>query len=349
MVFAAADYDAHEAVHFAHDAGSGLHAIIVVHSTHLGPAAGGCRWWHYADEAAALTDALRLSRGMSYKNAMAGLPMGGGKAVILKSESAPKTPALLEAFGGIVEGLGGRYVTAEDVGMSDADMTVIARRTRHVSGLPLSGDGGGVGGNPGPSTAEGVFVGMRAAVAHKLGRHDFKGVHVAIQGLGSVGGALADKLAVAGARLTLADIDDARARAYAARLGATAVPVAEIASIAADVFSPNALGAGLDAATIAELKVAIVAGAANNQLATPEDGAWLAARGILYAPDYVINAGGIINVVAEYLGQGDAASVARAIAAIEARLAEIFVSAEHAGLPTDAVADAMARRLIGRG
>ena len=347
MIFDAADFDAHEAVHFAHDAATGLHAIIAVHSTHLGPAAGGCRWWSYASDAAAMTDALRLSRGMSYKNAMAGLPMGGGKAVILKSDATPKTEALLEAFGRTVEGLNSRYVTAEDVGISEADMTVIARRTRHVAGLPVAG--GAAGGDPGPSTAEGVFVGMRAAVAHKLGRHDFKGVHVAIQGLGSVGGALAEKLAVAGAVLTLADIDEARARAYAARLGGTAVPVAAITRVAADVFSPNALGAVLDEATIAGLNVAIVAGAANNQLATPLDGARIAARGILYAPDYVLNAGGIINVVAEYLGQGDAASVAQAIARIEGRMADIFVEADRSGRPTDAVADAMAQTLIGRG
>jgi leucine dehydrogenase len=193
-----------------------------------------------------------------------------------------------------------------------------------------------------------VFVGMRAAVAHKLGRHDFKGVHVAIQGLGSVGGALAEKLAVAGAKLTLADIDEARARGFAARLGGRALAVAEIARVPADVFSPNALGAGLDAATISGLDVAIVAGAANNQLATPDDGARLAARGILYAPDYVINAGGIINVVAEYLGRGDVPAVARAVALIEARLADIFAESHRSGLSTDAVADAMARRLIGR-
>jgi leucine dehydrogenase len=346
MFFDAPDFDSHEAVHFAHDPETGLNAIIAIHSTHLGPAAGGCRWWAYADDAAALKDALRLSRGMSYKNAMAGLPMGGGKGVILKSPDAPKTEALLEAFGRIINGLGGRYVTAEDVGMSDHDMTVIARATGHVSGLPVSG--GAAGGNPGPSTAEGVFVGMRAAIAHQLGRGDFRGVHVAIQGLGSVGGALAEKLAVAGARLTVADIDAARAEAYAARLGAKAVPVGEIARVDADVFSPNALGAGLDADTIAGLKVAVVAGAANNQLATPDDGARIAARGILYAPDYVINAGGIINVVAEYLGHGDAASVAQAIAKIEPRLADIFAEAKRTGLPTDAVADAMARKLIGR-
>ncbi len=346
MLFDAPDFDAHEAVHFSHDAATGLRAIIAVHSTHLGPGAGGCRWWSYADDAAALTDALRLSRGMSYKNAMAGLPMGGAKGVILKSAAAPKTTALLQAFGDVVESLNGRYVTAEDVGMLDADMAVIASRTRHVSGLPARGSA--AGGNPGPVTAEGVFIGIRAAVAHKLGRRDLKGVRIAVQGLGSVGGALVEKLAVAGARLTIADSHEDRARAYAARLGAIAVPVSDIARVAADVFSPNALGAGLDAMTIAALDVAIVAGAANNQLATPADGARLAARGILYAPDYVINAGGIINVVAEYLGNRDAAQVAAAVARIEGRLADIFVEADRSGRATDAVADAMAQRLIGR-
>ena len=347
MLFDAPDFDAHEAVHFAHDAATGLTAIIAIHSTALGPAAGGTRWRSYDNDTAALADALRLSRGMSYKNAMAGLPMGGGKGVVLKIPGAPKTDALLRALGDIIEALGGRYVTAEDVGMTDADMSVIARSTRHVSGLPVAA--GAVGGNPGPSTAQGVFVGMRAALAHKLGRSDFAGVHVAIQGLGSVGGVLAEKLAAAGAVLTLADSDAARAAAIAARLGATLVDVDAIAGVAADVFSPNAMGAGLNAATIAALQVAVVAGAANNQLATPEDGARLAARGILYAPDYVINAGGIISVVAEYLGERDPAVVADGIAAIEGRLADIFASAAVSGVPTDAVADAMARRLIGWG
>lgn len=345
MLFDAPDFDDHEAVHFVADAATGLRAIVAVHSTRLGPAAGGCRWWGYADDAAALTDALRLSRGMSYKNAMAGLPMGGGKAVILRA--APKSDALLEAFGRAVDALGGAYVTAEDVGMSDADMTVIARTTAYVSGLPV-GAAAHAGGNPGPSTAQGVFVGMRAAVRHKLGRDDFRGVHVAIQGLGSVGGALAARLAAAGARLTVADIDDARAERLAATLGATRVGVDAIMTVDADVFSPCALGAILDEGAIARLKVAVVAGAANNQLASPADGARLQARGILYAPDYVINAGGIINVVAEYLRQGDAAAVAARIAAIEPRLAAIFAAAAVDGRTTDAVADAEARRLIGR-
>jgi leucine dehydrogenase len=345
MLFDAADFDAHEAVHVLHDAKSGLKAIIAIHSTHLGPAAGGVRRWAYADDGAALADALRLSRGMSYKNAMAGLPMGGGKAVLLADGA--KTDALLEAFGDAVAALNGRYVTAEDVGMTEDDMVVVSRRTRHVAGLPVAA-GAEVGGNPGPWTAEGVFAGLKAAVRHRLGKAELAGVHVAVQGVGSVGGALATMLAAAGARLTLADVDAARAAELAGRLGAAHVPVSAITRVAADVFSPNALGGVLNAQTVAGLDVAVVAGAANNQLATPEDGDRLAARGILYAPDYVINAGGIINVVAEYLGGATQASVRQQIAAIPERLASIFTEADHSGRSTHAVADAMARQLIGR-
>uniref|UniRef100_UPI002E2744BB Glu/Leu/Phe/Val dehydrogenase dimerization domain-containing protein n=1 Tax=Sandarakinorhabdus oryzae TaxID=2675220 RepID=UPI002E2744BB len=190
-------FDAHERVALVKDVATGLHAIVAIHSTHLGPAAGGVRRWVYANEAAALTDALRLSRGMSYKNAMAGLKAGGGKAVVLAD--APKTEALLEAFGDVVTALGGRYVTAEDVGMSDHDMVVVARRTAHVAGLPVGP--GEVGGNPGPFTARGALVGLKAAVRHKLGTDSVKGLHVAVQGVGSVGGALARALAAEGARL----------------------------------------------------------------------------------------------------------------------------------------------------
>lgn len=346
-------FDSHERVALAKDAATGLHAIIAIHSTHLGPAAGGVRRWAYVSEAAALTDALRLSRGMSYKNAMAGLRAGGGKAVLIAPSSggAPKTEALLEAFGDAVAALGGRYVTAEDVGMSDADMVVVSRRTAHVAGLPVAA--GEVGGNPGPFTARGALVGLKAAVRHKLGRGDVAGLHVAIQGVGSVGGALARALAAEGARLTLADVDAARAAALAAELGATQVDVAAIMAVPADVFSPNALGAILTAETIAVLDVAVVAGAANNQLATPADGARLAARGILYAPDYVINAGGIISVMAEYFAKTEhhpitLADVNAAVDAIGPRLATLFKDVDASGLATDVVADRTAQALIGR-
>ena len=345
----APEFDAHERVALVRHAATGLHAIIAIHSTHLGPAAGGVRRWAYASEAAALTDALRLSRGMSYKNAMAGLKAGGGKAVLIAD--APKTEALLEAFGDAVAALGGRYVTAEDVGMTDADMVVVSRRTAHVAGLPVAA--GQVGGNPGPFTARGVLAGLKAAVHHKLGRETVAGLHVAIQGVGSVGGALARALAAQGARLTLADVDAARAAALAAELGATQVEVAAIMAVPADVFSPNALGAILDEASIAALDVAVVAGAANNQLATAEDGARLTARGILYAPDYVINAGGIISVMAEYFAktQGHLVTLADVNAQVDAigpRLATLFANADADGLPTDVVADRTARALIGR-
>ncbi len=341
------DFDDHEGVHFFRDAASGLSAIIAIHSTKLGPAAGGCRYWTYAQSGEAITDALRLSRGMSYKNAMAGLPMGGGKAVILADPAGAKTPELLAAFGRAVESLGGRYVTAEDVGISDADMVQISGQTRHVSGLPVSG-AGDAGGDPGPFTAMGVYLGVKAAVKRGLKRDDMSGVHVAIQGVGSVGGGLARLLATDGARLTLADVNIDRAQALAAELGGEAVPADSILAIDADVVSPCALGAILTADTIAALRAPIVAGGANNQLSTPEDGWRLHARGIVYAPDYVINAGGIINVGLEYLGQGDRAEVEKRIAEIPGRLDSIWDESAASAEPSSIVADRMAQRLIGR-
>lgn len=341
------DFDDHEGVHLFRDAASGLTAVIAVHSTHLGPAAGGTRFWHYADQAEAITDVLRLSRGMSFKNAMAGLPMGGGKAVVLADPLRTKTPEMLAAFGRAVDSLGGRYVTAEDVGMSDADMVAISQQTKHVSGLPVAA--GNAGGDPGPTTALGVYLGVRAAIARGLGKSDPRGVHVAIQGVGSVGGALARLLAADGARLTLADADAKRARALADELGAELVSTGEIMAVEADVLSPCALGAVLDERSIAALQVGIVAGAANNQLATQADADRIHARGILYAPDYVINAGGIINVALEYLGQGDRAEVEARVARIPERLEAIWSESAASGVAAAVVADRMAMRLIGRG
>ena len=342
-----ADFDDHEHVTCFRERDSGLTAVIAVHSTHLGPGAGGVRFWQYADRAAAVTDALRLSRGMSYKNAMAGLPMGGGKGVILAEPGQAKTPELLAAFGRAVERLGGAYVTAEDVGMTDADMVAIAAQTRHVSGLPVAS--GAAGGDPGPLTALGVYLGIKAAISHHLGTDSAAGVRIAIQGVGSVGGGVARRLAAEGAKLTLADVHLGRAKALADELGADLADSAAIMDVEADVFSPNALGAVLDADTIAGLKVAVVAGAANNQLATPEDGARVAARGILYAPDYVINAGGIINVALEYLGQGSRAEVETRISRIPERLNAIWDQSAASNTPASDVADAMARAKIGRG
>jgi leucine dehydrogenase len=284
---------------------------------------------------------------MSYKNAMAGLPMGGGKGVILANAERTKSPQLLAAFGRAIESLGGRYVTAEDVGMSEADMQAIAAETRHVSGLPVGS--GAAGGNPGPTTAHGVYLGIRAAARRVLGTDDMHGVRVAIQGVGSVGGGVARKLAADGADLILADVDTRRAEALAAELGARTVSTAAILAEEAEIVSPNALGAVLTEASIAALKCKAVAGGANNQLATRADGARLHARGILYAPDYVINAGGIINVALEYLGQGDRAEVDARVARIPERLIEVWDESARTGQPEADVADAIARRLIGRG
>jgi leucine dehydrogenase len=346
------DFDEHERVEFIHDRASGLTALIALHSTHLGPGAGGTRCWHYPDPGMAIRDALRLSRGMSYKNAMAGLPMGGGKGVILAGPGGERTPEMLAAYGEAIDALGGRYITAEDVGMSEADMVAIARRTSYVTGLPSS-DPGAAGGDPGPFTAKGVFLGIKAAVAHRLGRDRFDGIHVAIQGVGSVGGGVARLLAGEGARLTLADLDEARAARLARELGASHVAAGAIMDVECDVFSPNALGAILDDAGIARLRASIVAGGANNQLKGAGHGALLAGRGVLFAPDYVINAGGIIAVTLEYLARssGEACGVEEVHARVEeipARLQAIWREAEASSLSPDQVADAMAQALIGR-
>lgn len=347
-----ADYDDHELVQLVRDEKSGLTALIALHSTHLGPGAGGTRFWHYADPAAATRDVLRLSRGMSYKNAMAGLPMGGGKAVILADESKTKTPEMLAAFGDAVDALGGRYVTAEDVGISETDMVAIAKRTKFVSGLPVEGEDA-AGGDPGPFTALGIYQGIKAAVRHKLGKDSLAGVHVAVQGTGSVGGGLARLLARDGAKLTLADVNEPRAEALASELGGQTVTPDAVMSTPCDVFSPNALGAILDDSGIAQLDCAIVAGGANNQLARAGHGKMLAERGILYAPDYVINAGGIISVTLEYLCRFESApcdinEVKARIALIPGRLEQIWQESDSSGISPDQVADRMAQKLIGR-
>ncbi len=341
------DYDGHESVHVFEDRHSGLRAVIALHSTHLGPAAGGTRFWHYADSQAAITDALRLSRGMSYKNAMAGLPLGGGKGVVLAGADRKKNPDMLAAFGRAIESLGGRYVTAEDVGMSDADMVAISAETRHVSGLPVT-NGGAAGGDPGPFTARGVYLGIKAAAQLRLGVDGMAGVHVAVQGIGSVGGGVARLLAADGARLTLADPDAAKLMEIATETGGTAVGLNDIMTTKADIFSPNALGAILTGQSIAALDVAIVAGGANNQMATPADAQRLHDRGILYAPDYVINAGGIINVGLEYLGDVSVDEVNTRIDMIPDRLRSIWAESEAENISSAVVADKMAQRLIGR-
>lgn len=339
-------FDAHERVVFGYDAATGLRAIVALHSTARGPGAGGCRFWHYASAEDALTDALRLSRGMSYKNALADLPLGGGKAVVLLDPTRPKTPDLIRALGRFVHSLGGAYVTAEDVGASVEDMELIAAETPYVSGLPSTAVD--ADGNPGPKTALGVYLGIKAAAEFKLGRGELRGVTIGVQGIGSVGYELCRRLAADGAILRVADVRQAFVNRAVAELGARAVDAATILEEPVDVLVPCALGAVFDATTIAKLRTQIIAGAANNQLATAEDGARLFAAGILYAPDYVINAGGIISVGREYLGGATAASIESEIHRIPERLTTIFERSRREGRPTSDIADEMARHRIGR-
>lgn len=346
-VFDHPEFNGHESLHFINDPASGLRAIIAVHSTVLGPAAGGCRRWSYASDAEALTDALRLSRGMTYKNAIAELPFGGGKSVILGADSAPKTPELLTAFGRAVESLDGKYITAEDVGMSVDDMRHVQQETKYVSGLPQSGDS--AGGDPSPWTALGVFLGIQAAVKVRLGEDSLKNLSVAVQGVGHVGAHLCQLLHEAGAKLFVADVNRENLDAVSNAMPVTIVPPAEILYADADVLAPCALGNILTAATIPQLKASIIAGAANNQLSTLADGARLSDRDILYAPDYVINAGGIINVSHEYYGGSSDDRVRADIEKIPLRLAALFAEAKETGRPTNELADEFARRLIAAG
>ncbi len=342
-IYDAREFDGHELVIFGHDGPTGLKAIIAIHSTALGPAAGGCRMWPYATTSDAVADVLRLSRGMSYKNAMAGLPFGGGKAVIIGDSRSAKTPELFAAFGRMVDSLRGRYVTAEDVGTTTADMAQVARVTRYVSGLGRSA--GQAGGDPAPKTALGVFLGLKAAVRFRLGRSDLKGLTVAVQGAGGVGYHLCGMLAAAGARLKVADVVATAVERVCDEFGATAVAPVRVLEEEADVLAPCALGAILNTRSIAKLRVPVIAGAANNQLAQGSDGEALRAAGILYAPDYVINAGGIISVAREYYG-GTETQVLEDIHGIPARLTEIFERARREGRSTHEVADRMARERL---
>jgi leucine dehydrogenase len=337
-------FDAHERVVFAQDKQSGLRAIVAVHSTRRGPGAGGCRFWHYRSSSEALTDALRLSRGMSYKNAMAGLPLGGGKAVVMVDGNHPKSPHLLEAFGRLVDSLEGSYITAEDVGATVSDMEVVATQTPYVSGLPRTAVD--ADGNPAPKTALGVYLGIEAAVQFQLGRESLRGVTVGVQGLGGVGYALCSLLAEQGASLRVADVRPEAVQRACKEFDARASQPNEILFERVDVLSPCALGAVFDANTIPRLQTTIIAGAANNQLATAEDGARLHAAGVLYAPDYVINAGGIISVGREYLGGASAASIEAEIRKIPGRLTEIFARSRTENRPTSDIADQLAKQLI---
>lgn len=331
-----------ESLHRVSDEKAGLDAVIVLHSTTFGPAAGGCRFWTYPDASAMAHDACRLAEGMSYKNALAGLPLGGGKAVMRRPQGRFDRRALFEAFGRAVADLEGHYVTAEDVGTTTDDMAVVSTQTRHVAGLP--NEGSSVGGDPSPWTARGVFLSMELAARRRLQR-PLSDCTVAVQGVGHVGATLAHMLHQAGAKLLVSDVDAAAAARVATLTGATIVRSDDIVSANADIFAPCALGGVIDDVAVGKLQAKVVCGAANNQLAAAADGDRLADHDILYAPDYVVNAGGIINVAAEYMGWSQADSAMRVEATAD-RLAEVFSYAELHGVAPHVAADQLARQLI---
>lgn len=337
------DFDDHECVHVVQDGPAGLRAIIAVHNTSRGPSLGGCRMWPYASSEAALTDVLRLSRGMTYKSAMANLGLGGGKSVIIGDPRSAKTDALLEAMGKAVDRLDGLYIAAEDSGTSVADLRRMGEHTAHVGGvIERTGRGGeSHSGDPSPATALGVFHGLAAAVRFKHQRPDLTGIRVAIQGLGNVGLRLAEHLHAAGAELWVADIHAPSVDKAVEQFGATAVSVDAIDSQDVDVFAPCALGSAINDRSLSRLKAGIVAGAANNQLHTPAHDTALMERGILYAPDYVINAGGIIDI---YYERHDYSwdKVEAHLEGIGETVTEVFEQAAKSGRPTGEVADLIA-------
>jgi len=332
----------HEQVAFCSDPGSGLRSIIAVHSTALGPALGGTRFYPFASEAAALEDVLRLSRGMTYKSAAAGLDLGGGKAVIIGDPSADKTEAMLRAYARFVDSLGGRYVTAEDVGTTQADMDLLRRETPFVTGVSRSLGGSG---DPSAATAFGVWCALKAVAKRLWGDATLTGRHIAIQGVGKVGSNLVRHLVEDRCRLTIADVDAGAVARIAHDFDVETAPVDKIHTVACDVFSPCALGAGLNATTIPELQCAAVAGSANNQLEEPGDADRLARAGVLYAPDYVVNAGGVINIAEELRGYHRERAYGNIRRIYDTTLA-VFDEADRAGITTAAAADRIAEQRI---
>jgi leucine dehydrogenase len=339
-----ASYDYGE-VHFERDAATGLKAIVAIHDTRLGPALGGCRFLPYAKDEDALVDALRLARGMTYKAALADLPHGGGKSVLIR----PQNPhfdraALFMAFGRFIENLGGHYITAEDSGTGLEDMEIIRSVTRHVTGVDQANGGSG---DPSPFTALGVRRGIEACAKVKLGRDSLEGLHVAVQGVGHVGYHLCKELAAQGAKLSVADVDPLKAERAQREFGASVVPLEQIFSIACDVLAPCALGSALNDETIPRIRATIIAGAANNQLAEPRHGDDVNARGILYAPDYAINAGGLINVAMEVTGY-DAEKSRQRTMKIYDTIFEIAERSKKSLTPTYRVADLMVEERLAR-
>ncbi|MEP7235428.1 MAG: Glu/Leu/Phe/Val dehydrogenase [Ignavibacteriota bacterium] len=329
----------HEQVVFCSDKASGLRAIIAIHNTTLGPALGGARMWTYASDFAALNDVLRLSRGMTYKAAAAGLNLGGGKAVIIGDPRMQKTEQLFRAFGRFIEGLGGRYITAEDVGTSVTDMVHIFHETKYVTGIPFELGGSG---DPSPVTAYGVFCGIKACANVRYGNDSLEGKHVVIQGAGHVASALAKHLTESGAKVSITDIYADKAQQVSKDTGATVVAPEEIFDLECDIFAPAALGGVINDQTIGKLRCEIIAGPANNQLADETKHAKiLAEKGILYAPDYVINAGGLINVASELEGYSQSRALKQA-ENIYNTLKKILLRSTELGITTNEAADHVA-------
>ena len=322
----------HEKVLFGHDAASGYRGIIAIHSTALGIAVGGTRFWNYATEEEALTDALRLSRGMTYKTALPGLPLGGGKSIIIGDNQTTNREALFRAHGRFIETLKGRYITAEDVGTSPQDMDFVRMETKHVAGL-LSGAG-----DPSPFTARGVFRAIQASAKYRWNTDDLSGVTIAVQGCGNVGYHLAKLLYAAGAKLVVADVNEKSVSRVASELDVATVHPQEIFGVRADVFAPCALGGILNDQTIPQLKAQIVAGAANNQLLEERHGEMLQERNILYAPDYAANVGGVFNGCSDLLGW-KTDLVLRKIDEIYDTILTIFDTAKAQGITPHQAAD----------
>jgi leucine dehydrogenase len=338
-VFENQAFDDHEQVSFITDHATRLRAIIAIHSTALGPAGGGIRMYPYPDSGQALYDVLRLSRAMTCKSALAGLPVGGGKSVIIGDPRRDKTEPLLEAFGRAVEALGGRYICAEDVGTTPEDMEVVHRSTRFVVGLP------GGSGDTSPLTGYGVFHAIRAAVRHRLGRDDLSGLSVAVQGAGNVGRYLMQHLVEAGARVHVADLDEEATRRAAGDFGAEVVMPDSVLYLDVDVLAPCAMGAVLDDETVPKIRAKIVCGGANNQLADDRHGQALAERNILYVPDYVANAGGLLSGASEWMGMGEEELRGR-VEGIYDSCSRVFSRAERDGVAPSVAAESLAKEVI---
>ena len=342
-VFGQVSFDNHEQIVFCHDKDTGLKAIIGIHNTVLGPALGGTRMWKYANEWEALNDVLRLSRGMTYKSAISGLNLGGGKAVIIGDSKIDKSPELIKKFGEYVHSLSGRYITAEDVGTTTADMDLIRDITPYVTGI--SEDRGGSG-NPSPVTAYGVFMGMKAAAKYQFGSENLDGKSVLVQGIGHVGETLVSYLVKEGAHVQIADINEARLAEVSKKYGAQIFTGSDLFSAAVDIYAPCALGATINDDTVNKIKAKVIAGAANNQLANEQiHGKILKERGIAYAPDFLINAGGIINVYGEIVGYTKDEAMRRTENIYDTTL-EIFRDSELNNITTHAAAFAIAERRI---